>query len=127
MIINSCTISKKTNFIFEGSFVCQKEDATYYLEVKEIDKETYLLSNGINVVHDVVNKDKYYMLSFYWMIESKKETYNFVNLKDSHPKTNAIPVFYDDDNKNRFIPQSKDSKNKYTIVFNNVYLELEDV
>ena len=125
-LFSSCTVNKKTNYIFEGSFVCEKDGVVYYLEIKEINEKSYSERDGFNVVHDVVNNNKYYELSFYWMIESQKETYNFINLKDSHPKTNGLPVFYVDDNNNKFIPQNIKAPNKYTVVLNGVYLELED-
>jgi hypothetical protein len=35
-------------------------------------------------------------------------------------------VFYVDDNNNKFIPQNIKAPNKYTVVLNGVYLELED-
>ena len=121
--LTSC-INRKTNNMFEGLFVCEKENITYYFKVEEINKKTYELSQGKNVLKDAAQKEKYYKVLLYFVDGETTITYDFVQLQDGFPKTKDVRVEYIDVNKNEVSPETE--LNEYTIVFNNVVFHFKE-
>lgn len=111
-IISLCLLScdggnKRTNAfvagIFEGIAEENKSISTH-LVVNEINENDYLNAAGINVVQDSWNL-KYYSLEFH-IVDSEGTTtnYDFVNLRDLHPKVKAQPIYYKSDSCVDIIP-----------------------
>ena len=118
-------INRKNDLLFECFLNTFNNGTHFFLEVKFIKKEEYLLNKGINVVKDVVAKeDKYYLINFYSVDgNDNKLTYDFYNLIDAYPKTKAVPVAYKDDNDNRICPRSSmkvSTSSFYSITYNQI-------
>ncbi len=82
--------------IFEG-VIEEDESISTHLVVTEIDENDYSSANGMNVVQDLWNL-KYYSLEFHAIDDGGIRTnYDFVNLRDIHPKVKAQPIYYTGD------------------------------
>lgn len=100
----------RRDLLFECSFFCEENEIIYYLDVKRINYDEFIVANDKNVVEDDVttNKnEKYYSINMY---SSNKNSdiftyYNFYNL---HPvsKTTHEPISYVDDFAHYVIPCS---------------------
>ena len=128
--ITGCFVNRKTNSIISGVFSGTTENdnnIVYYLEVEEIDKNTYENEWPINVTKDLSTKNKYYRFNFYWCDKEKNiNKYVFENLKDKITNTKAIPIEYIDMNNNSIIPSSTKYSKTYTVIFNEQYILLEE-
>lgn len=110
--LSSCVGHKRNHFV-EGFFhsirVNDESEGVdeYYLEVKAIDYDTYVLSDGLNTVKDSVLKEPncYFQITSYKIDEENIKTIlNFYNLVDNNPNTKAVPANYIDENKNTIGP-----------------------
>ncbi len=105
--LTSCGLhGGQKNCFMEGEFIAKNKEndvETIYFDVKEITKEKYKESNGINTVYDVVIK-KYFSLNLYIMEEgsTEKESIIFKNMK--MVDTDEIFCLYEDDDLNHIRP-----------------------
>lgn len=132
-LLTSC-INKKTNHFYAGSFSGTSEETgtKYFLDVVEIDKETFDKEWPINVVQDkYYKKGKYFRLSLYYYDENNQKTeLSFDSLKETSYKAKSIPLSYSDKNENRLAPGLDVETEKYawyTTTYNNVYIMLERI
>ena len=132
----SC-FSKKTNELIEGEFEGHILDdyghfvestSTFSLIVKEIDKDSFLKAEGLNVVEDATKKNSghYYLFNFY-EINADGETINhcFYNLHDDYPDTSGLPASYSDNYDNGFTRNTL--KQSYNLTYNKILFFLEEI
>ena len=91
-ILSSCILSSSnTKFYhydyFEGIYYCDSIDSELYskgkVEIKEINKNTFIRNNGKNCVEDKKNIDNYYLFELYCYSDSLAQ---FVKLELSEIK-----------------------------------------
>lgn len=117
LTLTSC-VNRKRNYFVKGIFESIHDSVSYYLEINEITKDRYILSNYINVVEDKVGKgNKYFSINFYERGNHGTSAIDLINLQDNYSKTNAIPISYCDDNGIVLVPFYP-----YDISTNNYYL-----
>ncbi len=126
-LLTSC-INRKTNHFYAGSFSGTSEETgtKYFLDVVEIDKETFDKEWPINVVQDkYYKKGKYFRLNLYYLDENELVVIlPFDELIETSYKTKSVPFNYDDKNENGLKPGTNAEAKMYggyDIVYNGVY------
>ena len=108
-LLTSCFLhnNRKTDILFECNLSTEQDGVVYFLDVKKISENEFKVSNGTNVVEDVVidSNDRYFSVNFYYFNDGQKILFDFLNLHDAY-NTKRVPVRYIDDNLNALVPLS---------------------
>lgn len=129
LILTSC-INKKTTFFIEGLFVASVDDVNFYLHTEVIEYDEYVKANGVNVLEDRVLKKKgsnkyYFKIEFYKLNGNEKVMFDFYNLSEGNPTTNAEPIWYKDINNNCIFPYFEENGNINSLYYMIRYDEYE--
>lgn len=125
-LVSSCN-SNSGYYLIAGEFYsdenlcdsnCEDYNADFQsakLTVKEIDKETYLSANGINVVKDI-SSDRvgdYYLIELL-VFSKEKEDYVQLNYNNLQRETHVHTIYYTDEKNAILSPQQIKINNNYT-------------
>ena len=126
LVTLTACVNRKRNYFVNGKFESNGYSASYRLEIAEITKDEYNSSNFVNVVENKILKDnRYFRVNFYKNDEDAITLIDLINLQDSGPKTNAIPISYRDDNGitiTPYYPHDVNDNHYYLVVYETSYL-----
>ena len=124
----------RRDLLFECSFFCEENEIIYYLEVKRIDYDEFIVANDKNgVEYDVAtNKnEKYYSINLY-SSNKNSDVFTYYNFYNLHPvsKTTHQPISYVDDFAHYVTPcsvlKSRDKFPYYVVHYKSLDLIFDD-